>query len=258
MTGPDRDSPLDLAAAYALGALPAEEAARFEAFLATSPEARREVDEYREAAALLALAEPANLSAGSLRDRVLSRVHATPRSRPRRSAGAGLWVALAASMLAAVGLGLALLASRGRVTLLENELAARGRAETDVRRQLADRDAMLGAMLGPGVQLVQLTSSGDPEPGIQLFWNHEHQRALINGYRLRPVPPGRAYQLWFITDGKPVPSVTFKPSTDGRARVDSVAVPSGAVTAAAVTVEPEAGSPQPTSPIVLLGGLPKS
>ena len=43
MTGPAPDSPQDLAAAYALGALPADEARRFEAFLATSPEAQREV-----------------------------------------------------------------------------------------------------------------------------------------------------------------------------------------------------------------------
>ena len=55
MTGPSPDSPPDLAAAYALGALSPDEARRFEAFLATSPEAQREVAEYREVAALLAL-----------------------------------------------------------------------------------------------------------------------------------------------------------------------------------------------------------
>ena len=55
MTGPNSDAPLDLAAAYALGALSPDEAQRFEAFLATSAEAQREVAEYREVAALLAL-----------------------------------------------------------------------------------------------------------------------------------------------------------------------------------------------------------
>ncbi|HJR51059.1 MAG TPA: hypothetical protein VJ794_08140, partial [Gemmatimonadales bacterium] len=58
MSHPEQESPQDLAAAYALGALSAEEARRFEAYLAGSPEAQREVAEYREVAALLALAGP--------------------------------------------------------------------------------------------------------------------------------------------------------------------------------------------------------
>ena len=47
----------DLAAAYVLGALSADEVQRFEALLATSPEAQREVAELRDAAALLALGQ---------------------------------------------------------------------------------------------------------------------------------------------------------------------------------------------------------
>ena len=76
MTGPAQDSPQDLAAAYALGALSADEARRFETFLATSPEAQREVPEYREVAALLALAGPEAepRSTADLRERVLARV----------------------------------------------------------------------------------------------------------------------------------------------------------------------------------------
>ena len=49
------ESPRDLAAAYALGALAPEDARRFEEFLAGSPETQREVAEYRDVAALLAL-----------------------------------------------------------------------------------------------------------------------------------------------------------------------------------------------------------
>jgi len=54
--GQDMDSQdmKDLAAAYALGALDPAEARSFEAFLATSPEAQREVAEFREVATLLA------------------------------------------------------------------------------------------------------------------------------------------------------------------------------------------------------------
>ena len=260
MTRPDQDSPRDLAAAYALGALTPDEAAQFEAYLATSAEARHEVSEYREVAALLALVGPESAPGRALRDRVLARVggqSAPPQpSAPRASSGRareyGLWVALAASLLLVMGLGAAVV-STGR------QLAAAKQIAASAGQQLAARDATLDAILAPGVQLVQLTASGDPEPGIQLFWDRQRHRAIVNGYRLRPVAQGKAYQLWFIKDGKPVPSVTFKPAPDGRASVGTVPVPAGgSISAAAVTVEPEAGSLQPTSPILLVGTLPKS
>ena len=47
MNQPEQETLQDLAAAYALGALSAEEASRFEAYLAGSAEAQREVAEYR-------------------------------------------------------------------------------------------------------------------------------------------------------------------------------------------------------------------
>ena len=260
MTRPDQDSPRDLAAAYALGALTPDEAAQFEAYLSTSAEARHEVSEYREVAALLALGGPESAPGRALRDRVLARVGgegAPPQpSAPRASSGRareyGLWVALAASLLLVMGLGAAVV-STGR------QLAAAKQIAASAGQQLAARDATLDAILAPGVQLVQLTASGDPEPGVQLFWDRQRHRAIVNGYRLRPVAQGKAYQLWFIKDGKPVPSVTFKPAPDGRASVGTVPVPAGgSISAAAVTVEPEAGSLQPTSPILLVGTLPKS
>ena len=272
MTGPAHDPPLDLAAAYALGALSPEEAKRFEAFLATSPEARQEVAEYREVAALLALGGESGGPGAALRERVLARVgehktqplssaapatRATPTAVP---APRGVpWLALAASLLLAVGLGAALVSARGRLGALETELAARTQDLTQTRERLTEREATLNSILDPGVQLFQLTATGDPNPGIQLFWNRQQHLAIVHGYQLKAVPTGRAYQLWFIKDGKPVPSVTFKPEADGHARVERIPVPTdGAVSAAAVTIEPESGSPQPTSPIVMVGTLQRS
>jgi anti-sigma-K factor RskA len=81
----------------------------------------------------------------------------------------------------------------------------------------------------------------------------------VHGFKLKPVPAGRAYQLWFIKDGAPVPSVTFKPEPDGHVSVEQIPVPAeGEVSAAAVTVEPESGSTEPTMPILLVGPLKRS
>lgn len=262
MTGPNSDAPLDLAAAYALGALSPDEAQRFEAFLATSAEAQREVAEYREVAALLALGGEEAAPGEALRERVLTRIGEGKRQALQAGASGrrgAPWLALAASLLLAVGLGAGLASARGRLAAIETELAARDRMLAQTRQQLTEREATLNSILEPGVQLFQLTASGDPEPGIQLFWNREQHRAIVHGYRLKAVPAGQAYQLWFIKDGKPVPSVTFKPEADGDASVGQIPVPSdGTVSAAAITVEPEAGSAQPTSPIVMVGTLQKS
>ena len=259
MSHPEHESLQNLAAAYALDALTPEESGRFEAFLATSADAQRDVAEFREVAALLGLAGSEPPAGSDLRARLLARLEQekvrrfSPPSRVARGrTPPAVWGALAASLIAAVGLGTGLLSLRGDLARLEHTLV-------DRQQQLAAREATLNAILEPGVELYQLTASGDPDPGIQLFWDRQRNRAILHGYRLKPVPPGRAYQLWFIRDGKPVPSVTFKPEATGHAKVEQVDVPTdGKVSAAAITVEPETGSQRPTSPILLVGALGKS
>jgi anti-sigma-K factor RskA len=259
MSHPEQDTLQDLAAAYALGALSPEEAQRFEAFLAGSREAQREVAEYRDVAALLALGGSEAAPSPDLRERVLSRIRG-PSARPsaaarRRSAP---WGALAAGLVAAAGLGFGYVQLR-EVRDLRAELGRTMQRLTETSELLTAREATLNAIYEPGVQMFQLTASGDPDPGIQLFWDRQRHRAIVHGFKLKPVPEGRAYQLWFIKDGAPVPSVTFKPEPTGHVSVEQVPVPAdGEVSAAAVTVEPESGSTQPTTPILLVGSLKPS
>jgi anti-sigma-K factor RskA len=265
MSRSERESPQDLAAAYALGVLSPEEARRFEDFLTGSPEAQREVAEYREVAALLALAGPEAAPSPDLRERVLSRmhgplVHSIPPARPSgpvRRPGPP-WGALAAGLMAAVGLGFGYVQLREAEDLRDQLRSTMSRL-SETSHLLTQREATLNAIFEPGVQMFQLTSSGDPDPGIQLFWDRQRHRAIVHGFKIKPVPDGRAYQLWFIKDGAPVPSVTFKPEPDGHVKVEQIPVPpDGDVSAAAVTVEPESGSSQPTSPILLVGPLKRS
>jgi anti-sigma-K factor RskA len=259
MSHPEQESPQDLAAAYALGALSPEEARRFETYLAGSPEAQREVAEYREVAALLALAGPEPVPAPGLRDRVIARERApsgrqSGGSRPRPVP----WLALAATIMAVVGLGFGW-AQLGTVRGLRQELAGMDRRLDRTSELLRAREATLNAIFEPGVRMFQLTASGDPDPLIQLFWDQQRHRAVLHGFRLDSIPAGRAYQLWFIKDGAPVPSITFRPEPTGHALVERIEVPAdGEVSAAALTVEPESGSPQPTTPIRLVGPLRRS
>jgi len=253
------DEPLrDLAAAYALGALSAEETRAFEAYLATSPEARREVAELRETAALLAVAGPEARPGPELRQRVLdavaaSKVAVMPAARGRPVLP---WVAAAAAILVAAGLGLRLGTVSTTLAARDSTIAEQRRALSEQQQQLVKDEATLAALLAPGVQLVQLTKEGDPDPRIQLYWDRVHNTAVLHASKLKPTPPGRTYQLWFIRDGKPVPSVTFEVAPAGDALLREVTVPTGgALSAAAITQEPVGGSQQPTTPILLVGAL---
>ena len=258
MSHPEQEALQDLAAAYALGALSPEEARRFEAFLADSREAQREVAEYRDVAALLALGGPEAAPSRDLRERMLSRIRgpsAHPTAAARRSAP---WGALAAGLVAAAGLGFGYVQLR-EVRDLRAELSRTMQRLTETSNRLTAREATLNAIFEPGVQMFQLTASGDPDPLIQLFWDRERHRAIVHGFKLEQGPEGRAYQLWFIKDGAPVPSVTFKPEPTGHVKLEQIPVPAdGEVSAAAVTVEPESGSTRPTTPILLVGPLRRS
>lgn len=262
MSDPERESPLDLAAAYALGALDAEERRAFEAYLAEHPEAAAEVSVYRElagrfGAATAGLATPAPL----LRDRVLAAAP-TPRETPvtplRGAESARVspvwWVALAASIAVMLTLGWQLGAARTELDRRAGQLAS-------VRQQLDRREAELNWLIEPGVALHRLSPTDSTSPTIvQLFVDRTKATAVAHAFRLPALPAGKVYQLWFIEQGKaPIPSVTFRPEPSGHAMVQQIPVPPGAkLSLAAVTVEPEGGSPAPTTPPILAGAITSS
>jgi anti-sigma-K factor RskA len=124
------------------------------------------------------------------------------------------------------------------------------------QERLAQRERTLNWILEPGIELSLLNTTGTAEPRIQFFVNRQRRVAMVHAFNLSPAEAGRVYQLWFIQDGKPVPSVTFNSEADGHAMVENINVPAGrGITHAAVTVEPTGGSPAPTSPVMLLGEM---
>lgn len=257
MTGGNEQDLSELAAAYALGALDPQEARAFEAFLATSPAAQREVAAFREVSALLALGAPAAGPAPDLRDRVLQRATRDKVVSMRPRAPWVAWVALAASLVAVAGLALK---QRG----LSRRLAERDAAIASLQDTLAARETMLAmretelnSILDPNVVLTRMGTPGTPQPVVQLFWNRQSNLILAHAFHLPPAARERAYQLWFIPkNGKPIPSVTFNTESSGHGLVQQIPVPQGVeLTAAAITEEPEAGSPQPTSTPILVASF---
>ncbi len=217
------DSIHDLAAGYALGALTPEETREFEAALRQSPELAREVPEYREVNALLALSDGPTPRA-ELKSQLLHRLGAekvVPLSSRSRTAP------MLAALLAAVviiGGGLAF-----RIRNLTDRLEDKERELASTEKQLARREETLNTLLTAQAELtvVLLKTTGENAPGIQFFWNRKANTAVAHAFRLPTAPKGKAYQLWVMKDGKPVPGPVFNSDSEGHALILTFALPPG-------------------------------
>jgi anti-sigma-K factor RskA len=105
------------------------------------------------------------------------------------------------------------------------------------------------------MELVTLAATGEKQPTLRAYIDHQRHRMTLSAASLGPTPQGKVYQLWFIMDGKPVPSETFTTAADGHTMLENVPMPAGAIAATAITVEPTGGSPLPTSAPIFVGKL---
>lgn len=157
MSIPTNESPDDLLAAYALGALDADEVLRVEAHLAGSTESRAELQAFRDVVAQLPYAAQPVEPPATVRRQLFARIAAeqTPPARPldpppaRRSAPRGRWMlpaAVALLLLLTFGLGGMVLSLQGNVSRLarNNDELASSLAET--RQQLAATQAQQQAL----------------------------------------------------------------------------------------------------------------
>ncbi len=177
----------------------------------------------------------------------------------RRTARAAWWTAgvlataLAASLVVAVDF-------RNQAKVLEDRAAQDDKRIAHTEAKLAERETTLQTLLeGRGnVVLVNLNPAQPAGPGMQVFWNVRQGKAVVNAYGLAPVASNRAYMLWMIRDGKPVPLKLFTPGDDGRAIVASVELPTttSGITLLAVTEESSAGAVAPTMTPFLVGVVP--
>ena len=255
MTGPTRGSGRDpermrfeeLAAVYALGALTGEERLWFEAYLTEHPELNAEVDELGSVANLLALAPAEQEPPPGLRRSVLEGVGAPPevvreaparRSRrtetTRRLLGPGM-LAAAAALVAVLG-------------LLAWNLTLRDQNE-DLRAQNGDLQGEVAERRTVDMEGSGLASNVDGE--VLLI---DEDRAILVAKELPPAPEGQVYEAWVFRDGVPEPAGLFEPR-DGNAAAAVVEGSMQGVQAVAVTLEPEGGSPMPTSDPILQAPL---
>jgi anti-sigma-K factor RskA len=247
------------AAAYALGVLDAEERLEFERHLATGcADCQASLRESGEALATLAAELPPAIPPPGVRAALLQRIDAEaarrrPAVRPARGWLTWATAAVAAMLVGGLAVGL-LLGSRyeARLTQLAGELdslrAERGRVE-GLLRERANAQAVLDLLRDPGTRLVALAGAGpSPEAIGRVVW-HEATGGWIVVAKLPPAQPGRTYELWTFSGGRPSPAGVFDVDASGSA-IHRIAL-APRVEGFAVTLEPAGGVPSPTGPIVL-------
>ncbi len=138
------------------------------------------------------------------------------------------------------------------VVLDENaDLKEQLRKESAASAELAQINSVLSA---PSARVLQLEGQ-EPAPGSSatIYWDVQGNRWVVTA-DLPPAPEGRVYQLWFVTPEAKISAGLIQPDPAGHGFI-ALQFPSdiGPLAAAAITLEPEGGSEQPTMPIYVVG-----
>ena len=151
------------------------------------------------------------------------------------------------TLLLALALALALFAAvyfAGRERDLANEMA-RVRQQNDRQTvELTSVNQALAILTGADTTVTPF-GEGRTNARGKVYVSPSLGVLLIAG-SLRPAPPGKAYEMWIVNDGKAKAAGMFQSTPDGSA----MHMQRGAVTnadAVAVTLENEAGAGQPSS-----------
>jgi len=255
---------LDLVVLAALDALDGEDRAAFEALVAKDPEIQREVAAYRELVGRLGTATAPVPPPAALRERLLRETRPAPAARPL----AWLSPALATALVAALAGLVVVFAQRNaarREAAFERQAAQEARqvaqrAEAEaaaLRESLAIEVAFRELVIRPQSRVVSLAGLPPaPQANARVVWHAERREAVLLASGLAAAPAGKAYELWIIAKAAPVPAGVFQVDAQGRA---VFRLPEGldfaGVKTFAVTLEPEAGVPAPTGPMVLAGAV---
>lgn len=233
-------------ARYALGEMHGDERSRVEEHLGLCAECRHDLNATRLALGLMAMAEVQRVTPSPrIRARLLKKIQA---ERERPSYAWKQWLAWAAVAVVIGFLGWENYSLRSHLHSVEQRLATTDSKSESLRALLLAPDSM---------RVTLRPASAAPQPQGRAVYVAHDSRLLFFGNDLESLPAGKAYELWLLPfEGKPVPAGLFKPDARGEAMLLNPPLPAGLQAKGfAITVEPETGSAQPSSAILLAGTI---
>jgi hypothetical protein len=230
----------DSIATYALGALPANEAAEVAAHIVSCAACRTEYEDLRGIASLVGFSAESTpsdldeLTAARMKSRVMSAVRTDAATRRR----ANPWFAYGLAAAAVVFAVFSSIDDAG----LRSRVADQSQTIATLQSQTADATALerrLALAAAPG-------SKRFPVANGEVIESNGHILIALSGFPA--APSGKVYQAWTLARGAKAvaPSVTFTTDATGHALVE---LPESAtnLVAVAVSAEPPGGSKAPTS-----------
>ncbi|HEY6075160.1 MAG TPA: anti-sigma factor, partial [Anaerolineales bacterium] len=155
-----------------------------------------------------------------------------------------------ASLILAFGMGAWALSLRSQYAALQKELVAQ-RQELILQREVIARVA---SPLSKSIPI----SGTEKQPAAHgdLIANTQTGSAVLLVSGLSRLEAGNTYELWLIKGNTPIPAGLFQvdEAGNGLLRVSEIVMP-GAYDAIGVSIEPAAGSLQPTGDIVMLSEI---
>ena len=266
----------EMLAAHGLGALEVEEARALELHLQGCADCSQELDEWKATAATLALEATPAAPSEQLRNRIIDAVRADvanskssrkvedsatsqravsnvvslPTGR-KSTSGIPSWFAIAAGLVFVVLLGSLFVLWRQNQTA-RRELERLAAQVQETQEQLARQREVIELVNAPGARVLQLAGTKEVPSAHGMVAYDTNGRAILMAKNLPAPPAGKAYQLWFIAGGKPMPGKVFTTDAAGTGTLTD-SMPSAAMNSPifAITLEPENGVQAPTGAIYL-------
>ena len=147
-----------------------------------------------------------------------------------------------------------LLAAGNRTTLAQQQVS---NAQRQLQTALADNRSLRWAaelIAAPDTESAAVRAQAPAAQG-RIFLNAD-RGAVLMASSLPPAGSGHLYEMWLLPPkGSPVPAGLFQSSPSGEV-IHSYPHKLEGIIGLAISVEPTAGSQQPTGPIVLAAKLP--
>ena len=266
----------EMLAAHGLGALDTEDARALDAHLRDCAECRGELKEWQATAAALALDVAPFAPSAQVRDRIVEAARTTtvkmqpsqrviddlvtPQREPpnvvslptrRRASAIPSWFAVAAGLVFVVLLGSLFVLWRQNQEARQ-ETARLSTQVADAQRLIVRQKEALEILTAQGSRISELAGTKEMPGAHGLVAIDKNGRAALIAKGLPTPPAGKAYQLWFIAGGRPLPGRVFVTDESGAGSLTDQ-VPTEAMNGAvfAVTLEPESGVSAPTGAIYL-------
>ncbi len=262
MTCDDRAT---LSPLYAAGACDHAERDELRAHLAAGcPRCAGALADYQATLALLPAALDPIAPPRAAKDRLMQRIRGESRSmslplRPQRRFVPLSRLAIAALIAAAIGGATVWFALASRQAGLVAQLADKSDAIRRANADLNDTRETLRFLRSPDLRVAELTGTKEqPGAGLRIFWDPAANTWSVFARNLKPLPPGQAYELWYIPVEKSPVAIghTFTPDASGNATlVFHLPKDLGPLALAAITNERAEGVPTPSGALQATGKL---